>query len=439
MYLELERTQWLSPEEIIAGQLAQLRALLAHCRQHVPYYQDILHQARLKPADIQTLADLRHLPILQRRVYQEQFPSFQARSLPAGMVKTAQGRTSGTGGVPIEVWQTNRVNLWWLACYLRDLHWSQIDPRGSFASIRNLAMAGGNTQAALDGIAYRCWSPLLEPLLETGPAYAMDIQQDPRRQLQWLRQVQPHYLLSTPSNVVCLADLLQDSGERIPTLHAIQVIAETLSQDDQARIEAAFGVPVKNLYSCMEAGYVASPCPAGHGMHVHAENVLLEVLNDDDHPCAPGETGRVVLTVLNNYLTPFLRYEVFDLVTLGPERCPCGRGLPLLTQIHGKIRPLFYLPDGRRKASHMLVHHLFHLHVYHQHQIVQRAVDHLIVRLVPNRHWADDSAGRVVQCIQDFFEAPIRVDVELLDRLPLTAAGKLRDVIIELETAPGAP
>ena len=71
--------------------------------------------------------------------------------------------------------------------------------------------------------------------------------------------------------------------------------------------------------------------------------------------------------------------------------------------------------------------------------IVDAAVDHLIVRVVPNRHWTGESAGGIARCIQDFFEAPIRVEVEVVERLTLTAAGKLRDVIIEIEPDPGAP
>src|SRR5439155_10265812 len=132
----------------------------------------------------------------------------------------------------------------------------------------------------------------------------------------------------------------REAGQRLPGLRAIQSIAEALTEEARASVEAAFGVPVKNLYSCMEAGYVASTCPEGHGLHVHAENVLLEVLDEQGRPCRPGETGRVVLTALHNFLTPFVRYEILDGATLGAERCPCGRGLPLLTGVQGRQRPV---------------------------------------------------------------------------------------------------
>ncbi len=426
----LERTQWLAPEEIVSGQLAQVRSLLALCARHVPYYRDLLHEARIAPEDVRSLADFRRIPVLKRAVYREQFPRFQATALPAGLTVTVRNKTSGTEGLAIDVWQTNVVCLWWNACWLRDLQWCGIDTRGTLAVIRNFAVPRGH--AIMDGVEWPQWSAHLAPLVETGRSFAMDIQQDPRRQLDWLLRIQPDFFLSTPSNARYLAELLLGRNQRVPNLKCVQVVAETLTDLDQVRIASAFGVPVKNLYSCMEAGYIASPCPDGHGLHVHAENVLFELLNDEGEPCQPGETGRVVLTTLRNHITPFVRYEISDIATAGPERCPCGRGLPLVTRVHGKVRPMLQLAGGRRKSSLQLVHSLLKLGVYLQHQIVQQAIDHFVVRIVPGPTWTPERADSVVRVVQDFVEAPVHVEVQPVARLDLTVGGKVRDVVIEI-------
>lgn len=432
LYQELDRTQWRTRAEIIEGQLAQTRHLIAHCRQNVPYYADLLSRAGIKADDIRTLADFRRIPILRRQVYREQFARFQARALPDGVARTAGCQTSGTEGVALEIWQTNLVHLWWNACCLRDFAWCGMDVRGSMATIRHFGVLGVDSKGPLvDGLVAPQWNRQLVPLLETGRCFGMDVHHEPRHQLDWLLRVQPDYLVSYPSNLLTLASLLRASGQRFRNLRVVQTVSEPLSDDAQTRIETAYGAPVKNLYSCMEAGYLASPCPEGHGLHVHAENVLLEVLNDLGEPCQAGETGRVVLTVLHNHITPFLRYEISDSATLGPECCPCGRGLPLLTRVQGKIRPLFYLKDGGRKASHQLVYDLFELNT--QHQIIQRDVDHFVVRVVPLGGWSQDHAERVVRCVRDYLAAPVRVDVQVVDRLEMTAAGKVRDVIIEYQ------
>jgi phenylacetate-CoA ligase len=432
-YLELDRTQWLDPTELERGQLAQARTLLAHCMAHVPYYRRLLTAADIVPQNIATLADFRRIPILPRRTYQECYADFRAHGLPAGTVHTGATRTAGSSGVPVEVLQTNVVDLWWKAFYLRDLRWCGIDPCGTLAAIRQFS-AGSDAERGrlLQGVSLSSWGGPLHVLIESGPSHGMDIHQDPRRQLEWLRLVAPDYLLSFSSNLEFLAGLVRDEGRRLAGLRAIQSMAHTLTDEARARIEAAFGVPVKNTYSCNEAGYLASPCPEGHGLHVHAENVLLEVLDEQGRPCRPGQTGRVVLTALHNFLTPLIRYEIMDEVTLGPERCPCGRGLALLSGVSGRSRPFFLLPDGRWKLPTELPVGIRDLGGCRQFQVVQRAIDHVIVHVVPDRTWSDQHAGHVRRLVHRFFEAAIRVDVLVNDQPDLPPGGKLLDMVCEL-------
>ena len=309
-YLELQRTQWLSPDEIERGQLEQVRSLLAHCITNVPYYRTVLPAAGIVPGAIRNMEDFRRIPVLPRRAYQEKTAEFVATQLPNGTAATHITQTSGSSGAPTRVHTTNLTQLWWHALWLRDLEWGGIDPTGSLAAIRFIA------KGTAHGTVLPHWQAPLLPLLETGPSYGMDIAQDPRHQLQWLRRVAPDCLLSLPANLEALALLARREGP-IPSLRCIQSIASTLTPEVQGLIEEVFGVPVKNLYSCFEAGYLASPCPEGHGMHVHAENVLLEVLDADGRPCQPGETGRVHITHLHNLRGPFVRYELGDEATVG--------------------------------------------------------------------------------------------------------------------------
>jgi phenylacetate-CoA ligase len=205
-----------------------------------------------------------------------------------------------------------------------------------------------------------------------------------------------------------------------------------LSDATRERIENGFGATVKDLYSTTEAGYMATTCPTGSGLHVHAENVLTEVLDAENRPCLPGQTGRLVFTTLHNYRAPFLRYEILDDVTLAPAPCPCGRGLPLLTRIDGRRHPLLHLPDGRRKAISGLYLEIRRVGGCHQFQIIQRATDHVIVRVVPDRSWNADHAERIRQAVREEFAAPIRVDVEEKDRLEPTSGGKVQIAVIEI-------
>ena len=110
----------------------------------------------------------------------------------------------------------------------------------------------------------------------------------------------------------------------------------------------AWGVPLSDMYSGREVGYLALQCPQHDHYHVMSEGNFLEVLGDDGRPCQPGETGRVVVTTLHNYVMPLIRYEIGDFAEVG-EPCPCGRGLPVLTRILGRQQNMLTLPTGESR------------------------------------------------------------------------------------------
>src|SRR5207244_2653048 len=120
------------------------------------------------------------------------FADFRARALPPGTVPADKLTTSGTTGTSIEVLQTNLVQLWWFAFYLRDLEWCGLDPRGRLAGIRTMEKLTPEMQRQFrEGVALRFWNKALEPLIEMGPSYGIDLHQDPRVQLAWLRRMAP--------------------------------------------------------------------------------------------------------------------------------------------------------------------------------------------------------------------------------------------------------
>jgi phenylacetate-CoA ligase len=426
-YLELDRTQWLSRAELEARQLEQVRTLLAHCIINVPYFRETLPAAGVRPGGIRSMGDFRKIPLLSRRTYQEKVTPRPATALPEGTVALGTTATSGSSGAPTFALTTNLTQLWWYACYLRDLEWCKIDPTGTLAVIRQFPKVGLEMQ----GKSAPCWLLSLNGLIQYGPANVMDIRQDPRVQLQWLRGFAADCLLSYSANLEALAALAKQSGP-LPGLKTIHSISSTLDPRAQVEIESVFGVPVKNTYSCNEAGYLASPCPDGPGFHVHAENVLLEVLDENDQPCQPGQTGRVFITHLHNVRGPFIRYDLGDEATLGPESCSCGRGLPVLTRIIGRNLPMFRLPGGKLKNTTNLAGPVREIGGHWQHQVIQKAVDHAVVRLAIDPTWTDRHADEMIRAVQEFFEAPIRVELEFHDRLALPNSGKFQSMITEI-------
>ena len=429
----MDRMQWQPSKVIVDWQLQQVRRLLEHCHKHVPYYRDLLNQHSIRPTDIQSMDDFRRLPILQRSTVQQQSQNLLAVELPPDQHFAGHSHTSGTTGVPVTVHRTDVVASWWLACFIRDCCWAGMNPMGRLAAIRKLAEGASAAPETMQGIALPNWGEGFRDFFRSGPSYLMDISQDPRVQLQWLAKVNPHYIVSYPSNLESLASLAQESNLRLTGLQAIHAIAEELTIAKRERIESAFGVPVKNSYTCEEAGYVASPCPDTENYHVHAENALLEVIDADGRACRPGETGQVVLTTLHNHLMPLVRYAIGDAVELAPQDCSCGRGLPTLRRIAGKARPQLILPDGQQKSSHVLAGNLRTIGGFHQFQFVQCGIDSVLLRIVPDQQWDESKSGSMRTMLGEFFQQrSLDIEIKTTDHIEPSQSGKLQSFICNL-------
>lgn len=432
-YLDLCRTQWLAPEEIERIQQQRIRELVQHCMQQVPYYQKMYREAGIRADDIQSPEDFRNVPLLPRRIYQENLPQMQAEQLPPGHVATNSHTTSGSSGTPTRVFQTNVVNVWWFAFVLRDMEWCGIDPTGSLVALRSTGAKGDELAPAMRGERREVWMKSLQPLIRQGPAHLMDITQDPRVQFEFLIEANPDYLVSYPANLEVLAEMMR-GREKLSNLKVIQAISDTLHDDVRQRIEESFGVAVKNDYSSMEMGYIASPCPEADQLHLHAENVYLEVLDENHQPCSADETGDAYVTSLHNFRAPFVRYELGDKVTMADKPCSCGRGLPVIQKVHGKDSPMFYMPDGSRRSTTRLAFLLRKKAGPHwQHQVAQKSPNRIVVRIVPAPNWNGEHTTKAKEVVAAFFENAMRVDVELHERLETPKSGKFQNMVIEME------
>lgn len=162
------------------------------------------------------------------------------------------------------------------------------------------------------------------------------------------------------------------------------------------------GVTLIDEYSAHEVGSIAIQCPDHAHYHVHAESVLVEVLHEDGSPCRSGEIGRVVVTPLHEFRTPLLRYALGDCPELGAQ-CPCGRGLPVLTRVLGRVRNMITLPNGEKRWPLPGDGRYREIGPSEQYQSVQRTHQRFEVRLVTSRELTADEAmhfrARVQQCV----------------------------------------
>jgi phenylacetate-CoA ligase len=164
------------------------------------------------------------------------------------------------------------------------------------------------------------------------------------QQLQWLQQERPQYLGSYAESLehLCFASNGQNA---VDTIRATLAVSEQLTTSMRGRIEHGFNAPVHQGYGLGEIGMVAIECDAGR-FHVHTEHCIVEIVDAEGNPCKPGDVGRIVVTALNNYAMPLIRYDTDDLAQVVDGPCPCGRTLPAFGKISGRYSRIAFLPEG---------------------------------------------------------------------------------------------
>ena len=339
---QLEQSQWWDAERLQAAQFLQAAELLRHARRTVPYYAERLAGIGWRYGEPLSAEIWSQLPLLRREDIQDAGESLHSKALPKSHGKMGTISTSGSTGKPVRVLTTELTTAMWTAFTLRDYIWRRWDFGAKLVAIRY-----DHTESARypDGKKARSWGRSDQTALPTGPAAMLSIMTPVAQQVEWLARQDADYFLTYPSNLEAM--LLHCRAERIgfPNLREVQTMSELLKPSIRELCQEIWAVPIADMYTCQEAGYVALQCPEHTHYHAQAENMIVEVLNEDGSACAPGQSGRVVVTHLHNFASPLIRYDIGDFAEVG-EACSCGRGLLVLKRIVGRMRGMVTLPNG---------------------------------------------------------------------------------------------
>jgi phenylacetate-CoA ligase len=318
---------------------------------------------------------------------------------------------------------------------MRDHLWHQRDWRGAAAMIRVL---GDRALRGPEGVAAPDWGPPASWLFATGKAFMLHIGHSVDHQLTWLQQIRPDYLLTYPTNALELARQAVRIGQSLPPLRELRLFGEAVDASSREELQQHWGV-ITDGYSANELGYLALQCPEfGDRYHIQAENVLLEVLDDQGRPCRPGEVGRVVVTPLHNYAMPLIRYENGDFAEVG-EACPCGRGLPVLRRILGRTRNMLQLPDGSRRWPVVGFKTLRAIVPAIQFQILQQSLTEVELRLVAERPLTGAEEDRLRAAVCKALEHDFQVRVSCVAQIEREPGGKYEEFKSLLPAVPSLP
>lgn len=206
------------------------------------------------------------------------------------------------------------------------------------------------------------------------------------------------------------------------------VTAERLYDDQREHIAKTFGCKVANGYGGRDAGFIAHECPEG-GMHITAEDVIVEIIDRDGHPLPTGEPGEIVVTHLATSAFPFIRYQTGDMGVLDDRSCPCGRGLPLLKEIQGRTTDLVVAADGTVMHGLALIYVLRDIPGILSFKIIQESLDQTRVLLVAGAGYGPQSHRHIEEGIKARLGSSVRVVIEEVRDIRAEKSGKFRYVL----------
>ena len=419
----LEFTQTDSEAILSAGRWAQLGLLLEWACLRVPHYAGSdAHRATLARLrrDPESLPEAwLELPTLTKQQLRSLYGRIDASDVPFGHGPTGEIGTSGSTGIAVKVGTTSLTRAIWHANTVREHLWRRRDFSKRLGIIRYLARE--RRQPGGKDIAN--WGSPVANLYTTGACSFIHISYPIGDLAAWLQRFDPHYLLTYPSVVAALLDELADG--RPPALQEVRMMSEPLDRELEDRLARQWGVRCTDIYSANEVGYIAFRCGEHGSLHVQAESVHVEVLDEAGRACGPGESGRVVITPLHNLRTPLLRYEIGDYATVG-KPCACGRTLPVLERVLGRVRNLGRPRDGRRYWPGALARVQTNPAI-RQVQYVQTTLDRIELRVVASRPLTDKEGLEAAEQAREALEYPFDVDVKVVDDIERGPTGKFEE------------
>lgn len=424
---QLERSQWMSRDEVQQLQERKLNLLLESAFEHCPWHRERMNAASIEPTGGITLTLLEHLPTMSKKDAAAHRQQMLWKQVPGGAFKY---NTGGSSGEPLIFYFGRRRQASDAAGRMRARRWWGLNPGDPEVYLWGAPVELNSTDR-IKTLRDRLLNQLVLNAFEMSP----DSMDDYAKAIQ---SFQPHCIYGYASSVALLSAHLRERGIklRLPKLKVICTTGEPLFEHQRKLVSEEFGVPVANEFGSRDIGFTAHETPRGQ-MLLMSESIILEVLDKEDKPVAPGETGEAVMTALESFAQPFIRYRTGDIVRVSEDQCLEGRGLHVLGEVVGRSTDFVVRSDGTIMHALAVIYVLRAVDGVAEFKILQHTVRDIEVLVKTNRYWRDEGRNEIEMGLKKRLGSDLRVDLRLVEHIPAEQSGKHRYVVSEVPVADG--
>ena len=410
---QLERSQYWSREQLLEHQWKRLVEVINHAFEFCPYYRQKYQAAGLHLGDLRSPQDLARIPAISKEEIQEHGSDLLSDAYRDRAV--IWDMTGGSTGKPMRFSYDADRRDWREAAALRHDCWT-----GWRIGDRRALLWGAPRDTTLSG---RLGSRLREQLIERRLMLDASSLDDGAMNefAQQLIDYKPRILLAYANTLGLFAKFV--AAERIAGIRPLAIItsAEVLTPEIRQLAEQTFGCRIFDRYGSREFGVIASECEQHRGMHVNAENLLVESIAADK------ASGELVITDLRNLAMPMIRYSIGDTGGLVEERCPCSRGLPLLELSGGRVTDFLKTLSGKRVSGIVLATYaITNVPGIRQIQFVQNEPGLIVINLARGPNWSVEALGELSLRLKEFLGSNMRFEVVYCESIGLEKSGKYR-------------
>ena len=413
---ELERSQYVAESTLRQVQWRRLTELLAYVWENNEFYRERFEQAGMSPDMIRTADNFMKFPLLSKSDIRENTRQMISKGYDTNSL--FKFKTGGSTGKALEIYMTEECSELRNACARRHDRWTGWEPGEPIGAV------WGNPELPSD-MKGRLKDWFLSPLIYLD---TMRVTEESVRHFasEWQR-IDPTLLYGHAHSIYLLARLIRELGIHEITPKGILSTSMMLMPHERQVIEEVFGIKVTDRYGCEEVSLIASECERHEGMHLNIEHLFIEFIKDDGSPAASGEPGKIVVTDLMNRAMPFIRYQVEDVGVPSARKCSCGRGLPLMESVAGRVADFLVKRDGSRVAGISLIENtLTKIPGIDQMQIVQEALDLITLRIVPGKGYENATEKELVNYFKNIFGDKVKIETVFLSNIMSEPSGKYR-------------